>query len=73
VELPSGTSLADPPNLRQATLGNLTGVPGISIPVGEAAGLPVGLQLLAPWGGEARLLDAAEHVERALSRRAAVA
>jgi aspartyl-tRNA(Asn)/glutamyl-tRNA(Gln) amidotransferase subunit A len=66
VELPSGTTLADPPNLRQATLANLTGVPGISVPVGEAAGLPVGLQLLAPWGEEARLLDAAERLETAL-------
>src|SRR4029078_6761856 len=54
VELPSGATLADPSNLRQATLANLAGVPGISVPVGEAAGLPVGLQLLAPWGAEAR-------------------
>jgi aspartyl-tRNA(Asn)/glutamyl-tRNA(Gln) amidotransferase subunit A len=68
VELPSGTALADPPNLRQATLANLTGVPGISVPVGEAAGMPVGLQLLAGWGQEARLLDAAEHLEQALRR-----
>ena len=68
VELPSGPAPADPPNLRQATPANLTGVPGISVPVGEADGLPVGLQLLAPWGEEARLLDAAEHLERALSR-----
>jgi aspartyl-tRNA(Asn)/glutamyl-tRNA(Gln) amidotransferase subunit A len=66
VELPSGTTLADPPNLRQATLANLTGVPGISVPAGEAGGLPVGLQLLAPWGEEARLLDAAEALERAM-------
>jgi aspartyl-tRNA(Asn)/glutamyl-tRNA(Gln) amidotransferase subunit A len=64
VQLPSGPSPADPPNLRQSLLGNLTGVPGISIPVGHASGLPVGLQLLAPWGHEARLLDAAEHLER---------
>jgi Asp-tRNA(Asn)/Glu-tRNA(Gln) amidotransferase A subunit family amidase len=28
----------------------------------------MGLQLLAPWGGEARLLDAAEHLERATDR-----
>jgi aspartyl-tRNA(Asn)/glutamyl-tRNA(Gln) amidotransferase subunit A len=69
VELPSGTTLADPPNLRQATLANLAGVPGISVPVGEAAGLPVGLQLLAPWGEEARLLDAAAHLEAAGARR----
>jgi Asp-tRNA(Asn)/Glu-tRNA(Gln) amidotransferase A subunit family amidase len=66
VELPSGTALADPPNLRQATLANLTGVPGISVPAGEAGGLPVGLQLLAPWGEEARLLDAADHLEATL-------
>jgi Asp-tRNA(Asn)/Glu-tRNA(Gln) amidotransferase A subunit family amidase len=66
VELPSGTALADPPNLRQATLANLTGIPGISVPVGAAARLPVGLQLLAPWGEEARLLDAAEHLESRL-------
>jgi Asp-tRNA(Asn)/Glu-tRNA(Gln) amidotransferase A subunit family amidase len=73
VELPSGTTLADPPNLRQATLANLTGVPGVSVPVGEAAGLPVGLQLLAPWGAEVRLLDAAEHLEAALSSPAQAA
>jgi aspartyl-tRNA(Asn)/glutamyl-tRNA(Gln) amidotransferase subunit A len=66
VQLPSGPAPADPANIRQATLANLTGVPGISIPVGEAEGLPVGLQLLAPWGEEARLLDAAAHLERAL-------
>jgi Asp-tRNA(Asn)/Glu-tRNA(Gln) amidotransferase A subunit family amidase len=29
--------------------------------------MPVGLQLLAPWGEEARLLDAAAHLERALA------
>jgi Asp-tRNA(Asn)/Glu-tRNA(Gln) amidotransferase A subunit family amidase len=69
VELPSGTTLADPANLRQVTLGNLTGIPAISVPAGDAGGLPVGLQLLAPWGEEARLLDAAEHLERAALSR----
>src|SRR5205814_10286962 len=64
VDLPSGRQPADAPNLRQATLANLCGLPGISVPVGAADDLPVGLQLLAPWGEEARLLDAAEHVER---------
>lgn len=68
VQLPSGPSLADPPNLRQASLANLTGVPGISVPVGDAGGLPAGLQLLAPWGEEARLLDAADRLERVLRR-----
>jgi Asp-tRNA(Asn)/Glu-tRNA(Gln) amidotransferase A subunit family amidase len=66
VQLPSGPVPADPANIRQATLANLTGVPGISVPVGEAEGLPVGLQLLAPWGEETRLLDATAHLERAL-------
>lgn len=66
VELPSGPATADMANVRQAGLANLAGVPGISIPVGlHSSGLPIGLQLLAPWNHEARLLDAAEQVERA--------
>jgi Asp-tRNA(Asn)/Glu-tRNA(Gln) amidotransferase A subunit family amidase len=69
VELPSGTALPDSPNLRQAVLANLAGVPGISVPVGlSPAGLPIGLQLIAGWGGEATLLDAAEHIERSIDR-----
>jgi Asp-tRNA(Asn)/Glu-tRNA(Gln) amidotransferase A subunit family amidase len=56
----------DAANIRQAALANATGVPGISVPVGphEPTGLPVGLQLLAPWGEEARLLDAAVLLEQ---------
>ena len=47
--------------LRQSGFANLTGVPGISVPVGvDDHGLPVGLQLLAPWGDEARLVDSAD-------------
>jgi Asp-tRNA(Asn)/Glu-tRNA(Gln) amidotransferase A subunit family amidase len=68
VELPSGTSSADPANARQGTLANLTGIPGISVPVGLADGMPVGLQLLAPWGADELLLDAAEALERATER-----
>jgi Asp-tRNA(Asn)/Glu-tRNA(Gln) amidotransferase A subunit family amidase len=46
--------------LRQAGFGNLTGIPGISIPVGtDDGGLPVGLQLQAAWGRESVLVDAA--------------
>ena len=46
--------------LRQSGFANLTGLPGISIPVGlDDAGLPVGLQVLAPWRDEARLIDVA--------------
>jgi Asp-tRNA(Asn)/Glu-tRNA(Gln) amidotransferase A subunit family amidase len=69
VTLPSGRVPADGPNVRQASLANLCGVPGISVPVGvHPTGLPIGLQLLAPWGEEGRLLDAAEHLERATGR-----
>jgi aspartyl-tRNA(Asn)/glutamyl-tRNA(Gln) amidotransferase subunit A len=68
VELPSGTMPADVVNMRQAGVGNLTGQPGISIPVGFVDGLPVGLQLLGPWGDEALLLAAAEHLEHATER-----
>ena len=43
-----------------------TGCPAISLPAGfTAAGLPVGLQLVAPLGGERRLLEVAAAVEAA--------
>jgi Asp-tRNA(Asn)/Glu-tRNA(Gln) amidotransferase A subunit family amidase len=54
--------------MRQAVVGNDTGQPGISIPVGFVGGLPVGLQLLGRWGEEALLFGAAEHVENATGR-----
>jgi aspartyl-tRNA(Asn)/glutamyl-tRNA(Gln) amidotransferase subunit A len=69
VELPSGLHAADWGNSRAGGIGNLTGVPGISMPVGLSAdGLPLALQLLAPWGAEELLLDAAEALERATGR-----
>jgi Asp-tRNA(Asn)/Glu-tRNA(Gln) amidotransferase A subunit family amidase len=69
VTLPSGPAPADHANVRQTGLGNLSGAPGINVPVGiHSSGLPVGLQLMAPWKAEARLLDAARHVEQATSR-----
>ena len=53
----------DVANLPMTVLGNITGVPGISIPVGLVGGLPVGLQLQAPWREEGRLLDGAARIE----------
>jgi len=68
IELPSGPTSADAGNARQGVLANLTGVPGANLPVGLDDGLPVGLQLLAAWGSDALLLDAAEALERATDR-----
>jgi aspartyl-tRNA(Asn)/glutamyl-tRNA(Gln) amidotransferase subunit A len=45
---------------------NLAGLPGISIPAGFSAGLPVGLQLVGPHFSERGLLDAAYAVEQKL-------
>jgi len=68
VELPSGPASADAANARHGVLANLTGVPGVSIPVGLDDGMPVALQLLGAWGSDALLLDAAEALERATDR-----
>jgi aspartyl-tRNA(Asn)/glutamyl-tRNA(Gln) amidotransferase subunit A len=69
VHLPSGPHPADRANVRQTGLGNLTGVPGVNVPAGlHSSGLPIGLQLMGPWDAEARLLDAAKHIEQATSR-----
>ena len=45
---------------------NLAGLPALSLPAGRSNGLPVGVQLIAPWGGEARMLAIAETLERHL-------
>jgi len=69
VELPSsGVVSADVANGRHGTIANLTGIPGMSLPVGLSEGLPVGLQLLGSWQSDAALLDAAEALERATER-----
>jgi len=68
IELPSGPSSADAGNARQGVIANLTGVPGVSVPVGLDDGMPMALQLLGAWGADAMLLDAAEALERATGR-----
>ena len=42
---------------------SLVGIPAISVPIGKAGGLPVGLQLMAPQRQENRLFAAARAVE----------
>jgi len=44
---------------------NLAGLPGMSIPCGFDQNLPVGLQLIAPWFGEAKMLNAAHRYQQA--------
>jgi aspartyl-tRNA(Asn)/glutamyl-tRNA(Gln) amidotransferase subunit A len=44
---------------------NLAGLPGMSIPCGLDNGLPVGLQLIAPWFAEARMLGVAHQYQLA--------
>nr|WP_198025147.1 Asp-tRNA(Asn)/Glu-tRNA(Gln) amidotransferase subunit GatA [Salinisphaera hydrothermalis] len=44
---------------------SLAGVPGMSVPAGFVDGLPVGLQLIAPWFEEGRLLNAAHSYQQA--------
>jgi Asp-tRNA(Asn)/Glu-tRNA(Gln) amidotransferase A subunit family amidase len=69
VEIPSGAYPADYVNPRQGGLANLAGVPAISVPVGRSSGgLPIALQLVAPWGRDELLLDAAEALEQATDR-----
>ena len=44
---------------------NLAGLPGMSVPCGFAGGLPVGLQLIGNYFGEARLLNVAHRYQQA--------
>ncbi|MFT7621070.1 MAG: Asp-tRNA(Asn)/Glu-tRNA(Gln) amidotransferase A subunit family amidase [Myxococcota bacterium] len=59
--------------MRFAQPGNLTGLPGISVPAGyDDAGMPVGLQLMGrPWA-EHTLLNLGRVVEAAVSRQSPV-
>jgi Asp-tRNA(Asn)/Glu-tRNA(Gln) amidotransferase A subunit family amidase len=70
VHLPSGSYPADYANVRLGGIANLTGAPAGSAPCGFVSdGLPVGLQLLAPWREEGRVLEVAALLERATDRR----
>ena len=43
---------------------NCAGIPGVSVPCGLSEGMPVGLQVLGPTGGEETILRIADAVER---------
>ena len=42
---------------------NLAGLPGLSLPVAQAGGLPVGLQLIGDYFQEGRLLNVAHKLQ----------
>jgi amidase len=46
----------------------LLGVPCLTLPAGEATGLPLGLQLVATYRNDLRLLRIARWCERVLAR-----
>ena len=43
---------------------NLAWLPAMSLPIGRTEGLPIGGQLIAPHFEEARMIEAAKHLER---------
>jgi amidase len=52
--------------MRSAYVITVTGCPAISVPAGETTdGLPVGVQIVAPFGADRRLLEIAAGFERA--------
>jgi aspartyl-tRNA(Asn)/glutamyl-tRNA(Gln) amidotransferase subunit A len=75
VAFPIGERAMDPLLMYAADVytvaANLAGIPGISIPCGLAAGLPVGLQLMGPAGADALLLKVARAYEQAVGSFAA--
>jgi len=45
---------------------NLAGLPGMSVPCGFGnANMPVGLQIIGPWFGEAKMLNVAYRYQQA--------
>jgi aspartyl-tRNA(Asn)/glutamyl-tRNA(Gln) amidotransferase subunit A len=77
VAFPIGSKTQDPLSMYLCDVltlgGNLAGLPGISVPCGTSAGLPVGLQVLAPQWGENVALRVARAYEEASEMRAEVA
>ena len=63
---PAPFSLASTGDPRMNAPWTALGVPAMTIPMGEAGGLPLGLQLVADRGEDLRVLHAAMHLESVL-------
>ena len=51
-------------SMRYAFIANLVGIPGVAVPVGTTPeGLPISLQVLAPWYGDGLLLKVGHALE----------
>lgn len=50
---------------------NIAGIPGVSVPCGQVAGLPVGLQIMTNHFDEVALLKVADAYQRATSHHQA--
>jgi aspartyl-tRNA(Asn)/glutamyl-tRNA(Gln) amidotransferase subunit A len=72
----AGEKMSDPVSMYLADVFvcavSLVGLPGMSLPVGRSEGLPIGAQLVAPAGREARMLGVAALLERHLDPMAEV-
>ena len=69
IEAPEDFRHATLLNLRNTTIANLLDMAAITIPVGkDAAGMPVGLQLMAKAGDDRRLIEIARGVEAKLGK-----
>ncbi len=72
VAFAKGANLDDPLKMYLSdvftVMANLAGIPGITVPAGFSAGLPIGLQILGPALGESAILQAAHAFEQAADR-----
>ena len=70
VAFPIGAKSDDPVQMYLSDIytvsANLAGLPGLSLPCGFGnANMPVGLQILGPWFGEAKMLNVAHRYQQA--------
>ncbi len=63
-----GATIADPLKLYLADAytisANMAGIPALALPIGAAGKLPIGVQLMAPYGSDEALLALGQAVER---------